>query len=96
MRDVVDYEANNNNDSDVTYQRLLYVQEQLNTSLEQLENMVSKHYIHCNHTHIQRYLHFSKLVANHLIRVYLVKDNITTQLTIILQYVHIKMLSNVR
>ena len=45
LRDVMDYEANNNNDSDVTYQRLLYVQEQLNTSLEQLENMVSKHYI---------------------------------------------------
>ena len=40
----MDYETNNNNDSDVTYQRLLYVQEQLNTSLEQLENMVSKYY----------------------------------------------------
>ena len=45
LRDVMDYEANNNNDSDFTYQRLLYVQEQLNTSLEQLENMVSKHCI---------------------------------------------------
>ena len=66
MRDVVDYEANNNyNDSDATYQKLFYVQEQLNTSLEELENMVSTLYtIATTHTHIQIYTHFSKSVTN--------------------------------
>ena len=57
MRDVVDYEANNNyNDSDATYQKLLYVQEQLNTSLEELENMVSTLLLSMqSHTHTNIY-----------------------------------------
>ena len=40
LRDVVDYEAHISNDSDPMYQKLVYAQTQLNTSLENLQNMV--------------------------------------------------------
>ena len=41
LRDVVNYKAHSSNDSD-TYQKLIFVQRQLNTSLRKLGNMVSK------------------------------------------------------
>ena len=40
LRDVVDYEAHISNDSHPMYQKLVYAQTQLNTSLEELQNMV--------------------------------------------------------
>ena len=41
LRDVVNYEAHSSKDSD-TYQKLIFVQRQLNTSLRELGNIVSK------------------------------------------------------
>ena len=41
LRDVANYEAHNGNDSS-TYQRLVWVQTQLNTSLEEIQNIASK------------------------------------------------------
>ena len=41
LRDVVNYEAHSSKDSD-TYQKLIFVQRQLNTSLMELGNIVSK------------------------------------------------------
>ena len=41
LRDVVNYEAHSSKDSD-TYRKLIFVQRQLNTSLMELGNIVSK------------------------------------------------------
>ena len=41
LRDIMNYEAHSSNDSD-TYQKLIFVQRQLNTSLRELGNIVSK------------------------------------------------------
>ena len=43
LRDVVNYEAHISNDSDV-YNKLTWVQAQINTSLEEILNVVSKKY----------------------------------------------------
>ena len=42
LRDVVDYEAHSSSKDSDTYQKLIFVQRQLNTSLRELGNIVSK------------------------------------------------------
>ena len=43
LRDVVNYEAHNSTDSD-TYQKLNSAQRKLNSSIEEIQIMVGKHY----------------------------------------------------
>ena len=59
LRDVVNYEAHVSNGSEFTYRKVVYVQRQLNISLEELHNMVNKYYTQLIYPCKQILLYFS-------------------------------------
>ena len=76
LRDVVNYEAQINNASDI-YQKLTWVQEQINSSLRELHDMVSKIKFDIQlYNHM--FLYSSKIAASYHVRIYPSKHSIIT------------------
>ena len=86
LRDIVNYEADISNVSDIYY-KLARVQAQINTSLEDIQNMVSKACIQLSvlTSYVTTslfavfYNYRKTVISRHHVRIYLQKDKIKIQ-----------------